>query len=189
MSAVKKKKETFAKATRLGTYEASVENKESIIQFKQGVRRAKSGHEKSLASRIKDNRTAFHTYIKCNRVAREWVGTLKDREVNLCVEPEEMGVVLNEYIASVFTKEKEMLDDESGEGCVDTLRHVEVKMEEVLGVLKSIRLDKQIASLTDNLSLSLSLSLSHTHTHTHTRIHTHKNPFWPLPHCLSYDPA
>ena len=30
------------------------------------------------------------------------------------MEPEEMGEVLNEYFASVFTKEKDLVDDESG---------------------------------------------------------------------------
>ena len=38
-----------------------------------------------------------------------------------------MGEVLNEYFASVFTKGKDLMDDESGEGCVDSLVHVEIK--------------------------------------------------------------
>ena len=31
-----------------------------------------------------------------------------------------MGELLNEYFASAFTKEKDLVDDESGEGCVDS---------------------------------------------------------------------
>jgi len=34
----------------------------------------------------------------------------------------EMGEVLNEYFASVFTKEKELVHDESGEGVSVMLR-------------------------------------------------------------------
>ena len=60
---VKEKKEAIVKARRLGTHEASVEYKESRKKLKQGVRRAKRGHEKALSSRIKENHTAFYTYI------------------------------------------------------------------------------------------------------------------------------
>ena len=95
-----------------------------------------------MASRIKENPKAFCTYIKSMRVARERVGPLKDKGGHLCVEPEEMDEVLNEYFASVFTKEKDLVDDESGKGCVDSLNHVEIKKEEVLGFLRNIQVDK-----------------------------------------------
>jgi len=49
----------------------------------------------ALASRIKENTKAFYTYTRSKRVARERVGPLKDRGWNLCVEPEEMGELLN----------------------------------------------------------------------------------------------
>jgi len=78
VSLVKKKKEAFVKVRRLGTNEASVEYKESRKKGKQGVSRAKRGHENSLASRIKENPKALYTYIKSKRVARERVGPLKD---------------------------------------------------------------------------------------------------------------
>ncbi|GCB73634.1 hypothetical protein scyTo_0002714 [Scyliorhinus torazame] len=53
-----------------------------------------------------------------------------------------MGEVLNEYSASVFTKEKELVDVESGEGYVDSLGHIEIQKGEVLGVLKNIKVDR-----------------------------------------------
>ena len=52
------------------------------------------------------------------------------------------GRVLNDYFASVFTKEKDLVDDESGKGCVDSLSQVEIKKEEVLGFLRNIKIDK-----------------------------------------------
>jgi len=79
MSRVRKKKEAFVNARRLGTHEVSVDYKESRKKLKQGVRRAKRGHEMSLASRIEENPKGFYTYIKSKRVARERVGPLKDR--------------------------------------------------------------------------------------------------------------
>ena len=95
-----------------------------------------------MASRIKENPKAFYTYIKNKRVARERVGPLKDKGGNQCVEPKEMGEVLNEYFASVFIKEKDLVDDESGKGCVNSFSHVEIKKEEVLGFLRNIKVDK-----------------------------------------------
>ena len=41
-----------------------MEYKENRKKLKQGERRAKRGHEKSLASRIEENPKAFYTYIK-----------------------------------------------------------------------------------------------------------------------------
>ena len=50
----------------------------------------------SLADRIKENPMAFYTYIRNTRVARERVGPLKDKGGKLCVEPKEVGEILNE---------------------------------------------------------------------------------------------
>jgi len=43
------------------------------------------------------------------------VNLLKDKGGDLCMEPEEVGEIFNEYFASIFTKEKDMADGESGE--------------------------------------------------------------------------
>ena len=57
-----------------------------------------------------------------------------------------MGDVLNEYFVSVFTKEKDLVDDESGKGCVDSLSHFEIKKEEVLGFLRNIKNKEQYST-------------------------------------------
>ena len=51
-------------------------------------------------------------------------------------------MLLNEYFASVFTKEKDLVDDESGKRCVDSLSHIEIIKEEVLWFLRNIKVDK-----------------------------------------------
>ena len=43
---------------------------------------------------------------------------------------------------SVFTKEKDLVDDKSGNGCGDSLNHVEIRKEVVLGFLRNIKVDK-----------------------------------------------
>ena len=57
-------------------------------------------------------------YVKSKRVARERVGPLNDSGGNLCMEPEEMDEILNEYFASVFTKERDLVDEEPRVGWV-----------------------------------------------------------------------
>eukprot|EP00061_Rhincodon_typus_P018579 g47801.t1 len=96
----------------------------------------------SLASRIKENPKACYLYIRRKRVASARVNPLKDKGGNLCIELEKVGEVLNEYFTLVFTKEKDMGDDKIREGYVDILDNVNIKKEEVLGILKIIKVDK-----------------------------------------------
>jgi len=50
------------------------------------------------------------------------------------LEPAELGEILNEYFASVFTKESDLVDEESSAECGDSLGNINIKKEEVLGV-------------------------------------------------------
>eukprot|EP00061_Rhincodon_typus_P012807 g38766.t1 len=84
----------------------------------------------------------YTVYIRSKRVAREKVAPLKDKGENLYVELEDVGEILNEYFALVVTKEKNMVDGEYRERCVDTPGHVDGKKEVVLGVLKNIKADR-----------------------------------------------
>eukprot|EP00061_Rhincodon_typus_P009006 g32134.t1 len=70
--------------------------------------------------------------MKNKRVARERVGPLKDEEENLCVAPEEVGEILDKYFVSVFTKEKELVEDDLREGNVEFLSQVAMTKEEML---------------------------------------------------------
>eukprot|EP00061_Rhincodon_typus_P005241 g24514.t1 len=59
------------------------------------------------------------------------------------MEPQEVGEILNEYFALVFTKEKDpMTDAEVRDECVNTLVNVNILKEEVLGILKCVKVDK-----------------------------------------------
>eukprot|EP00061_Rhincodon_typus_P015388 g43029.t1 len=124
------------------TDEALEVYKESGKELKQRIRRAKRGHEKSLANWIKENPKAFYTYAKSKRVTWERVGPFKDKEGNLCVEPDDVGEVLNEYFVSVFTKEKELVEDDVREGSVEYQSQVAIKKERVLCILKSMKVDR-----------------------------------------------
>ena len=86
-----------------------------------------------MAGRIKENPKAF---------IRERVGPFKDKGGKLCVEPKEVGEILNEYFASIFPKERDSLIDGVSEGYVNPLEQVVITKEEVLGILKSNKVDK-----------------------------------------------
>eukprot|EP00061_Rhincodon_typus_P009309 g32719.t1 len=58
------------------------------------------------------------------------------------MEQQEMGEILNEYFASVFTVEKDIETRELAEINSDILKNVHITEQEVLGVLKHIKVDK-----------------------------------------------
>ncbi|PLS49478.1 hypothetical protein CYV29_15670, partial [Carnobacterium maltaromaticum] len=138
----KRKKEAYIRSRRLMKDEALKEYRECRTNLKRGIKRAKRGHEISLANRVKENPKAFYSYIRSKRVTRERIGPLKDKGGKLCVESEKMGEILNEYFASVFTEERDMTDVEVRNRCLITLGQVGIRREEVLGILKGIKVDK-----------------------------------------------
>ena len=75
-------------------------------------------------------------------MAREGVHPRKGKGGKLCVEPKEVGEILNEYFASVFTKERDTSIDGVSEGCVNPLDQAIITREEVSGVLKRIKVYK-----------------------------------------------
>ena len=139
---VKMKREAYVRSRQLKTEGALEKYKESRKELKQGIRRAKRSHEMTLADRIKENPKAFYSYVRNKRVVREKVGPLRDKSGELCLEPKEVGEILNEYFASVFTKERDVLTGSVSEVSVDPLEKISITREEVLGLLGNIKTDK-----------------------------------------------
>eukprot|EP00061_Rhincodon_typus_P010512 g34857.t1 len=65
-----------------------------------------------------------------------------DKGGKLCLEAEDVGEILNEYFASVFSQEKDMEDSEICVEHANMLGHLEIVKEVMLGLLKSIEVDK-----------------------------------------------
>ncbi|XP_059805904.1 uncharacterized protein LOC132380941 [Hypanus sabinus] len=107
--------------------------------LKKGLR---SGHEKTLASRVKENPKAFFNYVKNKRMTGVKVGPIRDKSGKMCLEAVEVTEVLNEYFSSVFTNERELDEGEDNMSEVDVLEHVDIKGEEVSELLKYIRTGK-----------------------------------------------
>ena len=90
-----------------------------------------------MASGIIENPKAFHTHIKSKRITREGIGPLKDKGGNSCLYLD-VGEVLKEYFASVFTNGKDVKHRKINTSCIEMLGHFEVKVEQVLPCLKEL---------------------------------------------------
>ncbi|XP_072335049.1 multiple inositol polyphosphate phosphatase 1b isoform X1 [Scyliorhinus torazame] len=139
---VKRKKETYVRLRKQGSDRALEGYKIARRELKKGIRRAKRGHEQSLAGRIKENPKAFYTYVRNMRMTRARVGPIKDSSGRLCIESEEIGEVLNKYFSSVFTNERGHIVGEDSVKQTGKLEEILVRTEDVLGILKSLRIDK-----------------------------------------------
>eukprot|EP00061_Rhincodon_typus_P002928 g18832.t1 len=67
---VKRKKEPYLRWRKQGSDRALEVYKVARKELKNGLRRARSGYEKTLASRIKENPKAFYTYVRNKAMAR-----------------------------------------------------------------------------------------------------------------------
>eukprot|EP00061_Rhincodon_typus_P004261 g22149.t1 len=134
--------EAYHKSRQQQSDEALEDYREIRKELKCTIRKAKSGHEMSLANRVMENREVFYAYVRRKRVTRERVGPLKDEGGKLYIEPLLVGEILNEYFASVFNKEKDMTYAEVRDECANTLENVNILKEEVLGILNCIKIDK-----------------------------------------------
>ena len=85
---VKRKREAYVGMRKQGS-DGSIELARN--ELKKGLRRARRGHEKSLAGRIKENPKAFYSYVRNKRMTRVRLGPVKDSSGNLCMESEEIG--------------------------------------------------------------------------------------------------
>ncbi|XP_051897465.1 40S ribosomal protein S24 isoform X1 [Pristis pectinata] len=138
---VRKKKVAYMRYKQQGSDRACEEYRVARKELKKGLRRARRGHEKALASRVKENPKAFFTYVKGRRMARVKVGPIKGKGGRMRLEAAEVGEVLNEYFSLVFTEEGVLDDVEGSAGKGNVLEVVDIKIEDVLKLLTNIKTD------------------------------------------------
>ena len=139
---VKRKREVYVRMRKQGSVGSLEGYKVARNGLKKGLRRARRGHEKSLAGQIKENPKAFYSYVRNKRMTRVMLGPVKDSSGNLCMESEEIGEAMNEYFSSVFTKERGHVFEDESVIQADRLEEVDVLREDVLAILKNLRVDK-----------------------------------------------
>eukprot|EP00061_Rhincodon_typus_P007112 g28456.t1 len=129
IKALSRKKEAWLRNRELGSWESLEVYKGYWSLLKKEIGRVKRGREIALAKRFFEN-------IKEKRINGERIGSLKDKSGHVCMEPQEMGEVINEYFSTAFIVEKDMKTWELGEVSGDNLRTVHITVEEVLDVLE-----------------------------------------------------
>eukprot|EP00061_Rhincodon_typus_P003697 g20745.t1 len=67
---VKRKKEAYVRLRKQGSDRAPEVYRVARKELKNGLRRPRSGYEKTLAGRIKENPKAFYAYVRNKRLAR-----------------------------------------------------------------------------------------------------------------------
>lgn len=76
------------------------------------------------------------------RLTKEKIEQLKEYGGNLCLGSEDVGKVLNKSLSFVFSKEKDMEGSEIHVWSTNMLGQFEIKKQVVIGILKSIKVDK-----------------------------------------------
>ena len=71
------------------------------------LRKSKYRYEKDLATRIKSYSKLFWTHVRSKTKNKSTIGALKNENGTLTVVDKERANILNNYFASVFTKEKD----------------------------------------------------------------------------------
>jgi len=139
---IKRKRELYEMYRQQGTDQMLEEYKKCKKLLKREIRRAKRRHEVALADRVKENPKGFYRYVRSKRIVRDKIGPLEDQSGRLCMEPKEMGEILNGFFASVFTEETGMEATEIGQTGREVMEPLQIEGEEVLAVLRQIRVDK-----------------------------------------------
>ena len=123
------------------------------------IRKAKINFETRLADKIKEDSKALYAYVNKNRACREKIGSIHDDSTgNLLHEPRDIVKLLNEYFATVFTKETEIEEflikgeEVSIEDAV-ILNNVEITEDKILKAISNTKKNKTEG--TDGLNSTL----------------------------------
>ena len=105
-------------------------------------RNGKNGLEKKVAKNAKENPRLFYAHLKGDRGNRQRVGPLKDENGKLIVEPKLQAEVLNNYFASVFTRNDgnnlpTKNPSEMKEGGLNNIRFEAKKVEEKIREMRA----------------------------------------------------
>ena len=111
------------------------------------IRKAKKKFETRLADRIKVDSKAFYAYVNSKRICKDRIGPIIDMSSGkLIYEAADMVKLLNDYFATVFTKEMNVENFEIRETTLEgdsiKLTDVDITEEKILKALNSVKRNK-----------------------------------------------
>ena len=105
MNVVKEKHKAYKKYRKLKTNESKDDYNRAKQKAIYATKKARTDFETRTADNIKENPKEFYSYVNNKTTVRSEIAVLKNRNGELAILPHEKADMLNNYFASVFTKE------------------------------------------------------------------------------------
>ena len=105
MNVVKEKHKADKKYRKLRTTESKDDYNRAKQKAIYATKKARTYFETRIANNIKENPKEFYSYVNNKTTARSEIAVLRNRDGELAILPHEKADMLNNYFASVFTKE------------------------------------------------------------------------------------
>ena len=105
MNVVKEKHKAYKKYRKLRTNESKDDYNRAKQKAIYATKKARTDFETRIANNIKENPKEFYSYVNNKTTVRSEIAVLKNRNGELAILPHEKADMLNNYFASVFTKE------------------------------------------------------------------------------------
>ena len=110
------------------------------------IRSEKRGQEEKIADRIKEDPKSFYAYVRGRSKTKPRIGPLEGEGGVLVADNEGMANILNEFYATVFTKERlsnmPVASEEALGGREVGLQDIEVKEEDILEAVGKLQENK-----------------------------------------------
>ena len=110
------------------------------------IRLEKKVFESKIADKIKTDSKKFYAYVNSKRICKEKIGPLKNEEGKLEHNPLILATILNQYFASVFTREilieNDLYREEDDDINFITLNDIDITRTKVVKALQELKRNK-----------------------------------------------
>ena len=107
-------------------------------QATKAVRFARKRYEKGVADLVKEYPKGFWAYMNCKTKMRSGISDLKDENGTLCSSDADKANILNNFFASVFTKEGDSAIKDITPKTLDSLHEINVGIDKVRKLLQGL---------------------------------------------------
>ena len=107
-------------------------------QATKAVRFARKRYEKGVADLVKENPKAFWSYVNSKTRMRSGISDLKDENGTMCSGDADKANILNNFFASVFTKEGDSAIKDITPKTLDSLHEINVGIDKVKKLLQGL---------------------------------------------------
>ena len=103
------------------------------------MRFARKRYEKGVADLVKENQKAFWSYVNSKTRMRSGISELKDENGTMCSRDADKANILNNFFASVFTKEGDSAIKDITPKTLDSLHEINVGIDKVKKLLQVLK--------------------------------------------------